>query len=472
MATAAETAVTVIRNPASGEEVGRVPRNGPAEAAEVVARAREAFPGWWQTPAARRGAIVRAGAEAVLAQRDELALQLTLEQGKPLREARIEITRFVHTIEHYAGLAKSLRGGYVPNLDQNAHGLVLKRPLGVVVAIVPWNFPTTLLGNKLGPALVCGNTIVAKPAESTPLTTLRIAEIMREAGLPDGVFQVITGKGSVLGEALVTNPDVAKVAFTGSTPVGKHVAELAARGVKRVTLELGGSDPMIVLDDADVDGAVSAASVGRFFNCGQACLAVKRLYVHERVADEFVEKLQGKVAKLTLGAGTAEGTLLGPLHSEEQRETLEEQVSATLDRGGELLRGGRRPDGDEYANGWFYEPTLILEPPHDSKLSVEEVFGPALPIWKVGGLDEALERANASQFGLGSSVWTRDLTAATVAAEQLEAGYTWINSGQVIYDELPFGGFGESGLGKEHGNEALDYYQESKAVVVKQSPRP
>jgi acyl-CoA reductase-like NAD-dependent aldehyde dehydrogenase len=340
-----------------------------------------------------------------------------------------------------------------------------------VVAIVPWNFPTTLLGNKLGPALVCGNTLVAKPAETTPLTTLRIAAIMREAGLPDRVFQVVTGKGSVLGEPLVTNPQVAKVAFTGSTPVGKRVAELAARGVKRVTLELGGSDPMIVLDDADVDGAVSAASVGRFFNCGQACLAVKRLYVHERVADEFVEKLEGKVARLKLGAGTAEGTLLGPLHSEDQRETVEEQVSATLDRGGELLKGGKRPDGDEFANGWFYEPTLILEPPHDSKLAVEEVFGPALPIWRVGGLDEAIERANASQFGLGSSIWTRDLTAATVAAERLEAGYTWINSGQIIYDELPFGGFGESGMGKEHGSEALEYYQESKAVVVKQSPR-
>jgi succinate-semialdehyde dehydrogenase/glutarate-semialdehyde dehydrogenase len=471
MATALETDVTVIRNPASGEEVGRVPQAGSAEAAEAVARAREAFPGWWQTPAARRGAIVRAGAEAVLAQRDELALQLTLEQGKPLREARIEITRFVHTVDHYAGLARSLRGAYVPNLDENTHGLVVKRPLGVVVAIVPWNFPTTLLGNKLGPALVCGNTLVAKPAETTPLTTLRIVEIMVEAGLPEGVFQVITGKGSVLGEALVTDPRVAKVAFTGSTPVGKHVAELAARGVKRVTLELGGSDPMIVLDDADVDGAVSAASVGRFFNCGQACLAVKRVYVHERIADEFVEKLEGKVARLKLGPGTAEGTMIGPLHSESQRETLEEQVSSTLARGGELLVGGKRPVGDELANGWFYEPTLILEPPHDSKVAVEEVFGPALPIWKVPGLDEAIARANASQFGLGSSIWTRDLTAATIAAERLEAGYTWINSGQIVYDELPFGGFGESGVGKEHGNEALDYYQESKAVVVKQSPR-
>jgi succinate-semialdehyde dehydrogenase/glutarate-semialdehyde dehydrogenase len=340
-----------------------------------------------------------------------------------------------------------------------------------VVAIVPWNFPTTLLGNKLGPALVCGNVVVAKPAETTPLTTLRIVEIMREHGLPKNVFQVVTGKGSVLGEALVTERRVAKVAFTGSTPVGKHVAELAARGVKRVTLELGGSDPMIVLDDADVDSAVSAASVGRFFNCGQACLAIKRLYLHEAIADEFVEKLAAKVGRLKVGAGTAEGTTIGPLHSETQRTILEDQVDSTLERGGELLTGGKRPGGDDYASGCFYEPTLILEPPHDSKMATEEVFGPALPIWRIGSLEEGVERANASDFGLGSSVWTRDLTSATIAAERLEAGYTWVNSSQIVYDELPFGGFGESGLGKEHGIEALDYYQEAKAVVVKQSPR-
>jgi acyl-CoA reductase-like NAD-dependent aldehyde dehydrogenase len=471
MATATDIDLTVIRNPATCDEVGRVPRQGADEAAEAVARAADAFPAWWETPAARRGELLHEAASAVLAARDELSSQLTLEQGKPLREARIEITRFVHTLEHYAGLAKNLRGAYVPNLDVRAHGLVVKRPLGVVVAIVPWNFPTTLLGNKLGPALVCGNVVVAKPAETTPLTTLRIAEIMVESGLPEGVFQVVTGKGSVLGEALVTDARVAKVAFTGSTPVGKRVAELAARGVKRATLELGGSDPMIVLADADVDGAVSAASVGRFFNCGQACLAVKRLYLHEAIADEFVEKLVGKVRKLRLGPGTAEGTMIGPLHSEAQRATLEDQVDSTLTAGGEVLTGGRRPDGDEYARGWFYEPTLILEPPHDSKMATEEVFGPALPIWRIDGLDEGIERANASEFGLGSSIWTRDLTAATVAAEKLEAGYTWINSSQIVYDELPFGGFGESGIGKEHGIEALDYYQETKAVVVKQSPR-
>jgi acyl-CoA reductase-like NAD-dependent aldehyde dehydrogenase len=359
----------------------------------------------------------------------------------------------------------------VPNLDVRTHGLVVKRPLGVVVAIVPWNFPTTLLGNKLGPALVCGNVVVAKPAETTPLTTLRVAEIMREHGLPEDVFQVVTGKGSVLGEALLTDPRVAKVAFTGSTPVGKRVGELAARGVKRVTLELGGSDPMIVLHDADVDGAVSAASVGRFFNCGQACLAVKRLYLHEAIADEFVEKLVVKARKLKIGPGTAEGTMIGPLHSETQRATLEDQVDSTLAAGCEVITGARRPDGEEYSGGWFYEPTLILEPPHDSKVATEEVFGPALPIWRISSLEEGIARANESEFGLGSSVWTRDLTAATVAAEKLEAGYTWINSSQIIYDELPFGGFGESGIGKEHGIEALDYYQEAKAVVVKQSPR-
>ena len=471
MATVAETDVTVIRDPATGEEVGRVPRQGAGEAAETVARAADAFESWWETPAARRGELLHQAASAALADRDELAAQLTFEQGKPLREARLEISRFVHTLEHYAGLAKNLRGGYVPNLDVRTHGLIVKRPLGVVVAIVPWNFPTTLLGNKLGPALVCGNVVVAKPAETTPLTTLRIAEIMREHGLPEDVFQVVTGKGSVLGEALVTDRRVAKVAFTGSTPVGKRVGELAARGVKRVTLELGGSDPMIVLHDADIDGAVSAASVGRFFNCGQACLAVKRLYLDEAIADEFIEKLVAKAQKLSVGPGTAEGTMIGPLHSEAQRMTLEDQLESTLARGGEVLVGGSRPDGDEYAKGWFYEPTLILEPPHDSKMATEEVFGPALPIWRISSLEEGIVRANASEFGLGSSVWTRDLTAATVAAEKLEAGYTWINSNQIIYDELPFGGFGESGIGKEHGVEALDYYQEAKAVVVKQSPR-
>jgi acyl-CoA reductase-like NAD-dependent aldehyde dehydrogenase len=467
--TVVELERTSIHDPATGEEVGTAPRAGRSEVELAVEAAANAFTSWSELPASTRGEVLRAAAERVLENLEPLALLLTREQGKPLREARLEITRFVHTLEHYAGLAKAVRGGYVPALDEGAHGLILRRPLGVVVAIVPWNFPTTLLANKLGPALVTGNTVVAKPAETTPLTTLRVASLMHEAGLPPGVFNVVTGKGSELGELLVKHPAVRKVAFTGSTPVGRQIMAMAAEGTKRLTLELGGSDPMIVCADADVDAAVSAASVGRFFNCGQACLAVKRLYVFEQVADEVVEKLLTKVRRLRIGPGTEEGVALGPLHSAEQRAAIEEQVADALDRGAELLHGGRRPSGDPYDAGFFYEPTLLLEPERDAKVATEEVFGPALPIWRVGGLDEAIELANGSIYALGSSIFTRDLDTATIAAERLEAGYTWINSPQKIYDELPFGGVGESGFGKEHGVEALDYYTELKSVVVKRT---
>ncbi|BBL79245.1 aldehyde dehydrogenase [Rubrobacter xylanophilus] len=460
-----------VVDPATGEEVDTVPVCGEPEVDAAVRNAREALSGWQQLPASKRGEILGEAARAVLAARDELAPLLTGEQGKPLREARIEIRRFVHTLEHYAGLAKNIRGGYVPDLDEGAYGLILRRPVGVVGAIVPWNFPTTLLANKLGPALVAGNAVVAKPAETTPLTTLRIAGIMHEAGLPAGVFNVVTGDGPTTGQALAGHPLVRKVAFTGSTPVGRKLAALAAGDLKRVTLELGGSDPMIVCDDANLDRAASAASVGRFFNCGQACLAVKRLYVFESVAEEFVEKLVGKVRRLRVGPGTAEGTIIGPLHTPEGRELLEGQVRDAVESGARVLAGGRRPEGEVFEKGNFYEPTLLLEPAHDSRVATEEVFGPALPIWKVADLEEAIERANGSIYGLGSSIWTADLDRATEAAERIEAGYTWINSPQIIYDELPFGGWKQSGYGKEHGMEALEYYTETKSVVVRRASR-
>ncbi|MEA2289402.1 MAG: hypothetical protein QOD55_1399 [Solirubrobacteraceae bacterium] len=460
-----------IESPASGEPVDTVPVGTPDDVDRAVRAAHDAFEDWWQTSAARRGELVHHAARHVLEHIGDLARLLTDEQGKPLREARLEIHRFVLTLEHYAGSAKNLRGGYVPDLDRDTHGLVLKRPLGVVGAIVPWNFPTTLLANKLAPALVAGNTVVAKPADSTPLTTLRIAALMHEAGIPAGVFNVVTGPGSVVGEALVTHPLVRKIGFTGSTPVGESIMALAAKGAKRLTLELGGSDPMIVCADADVDAAASAASVGRFFNCGQACLAVKRLYVYEDVADRLAEQLVAKARKLTIGPGTMQGVFLGPMHSERQRAEVEAQVADARESGGEVLIGGRRPEGELYERGWFYEPTIVLEPSHDSKMATEEVFGPALPIWRVSGLDEAIDRANASMYGLGSSIWTHDLDAATWAAERIEAGYTWINSPQRIFDELPFGGWGASGFGKEHGMEALDHYMESKAVVVRRADR-
>jgi acyl-CoA reductase-like NAD-dependent aldehyde dehydrogenase len=459
--------VLEVGDPSTGELVETVPAGTAADVDAAVQAAQTAFPQWWETPAARRGEALHQAAAHVRGHLEELTGQLTQEQGKPLREARLELARCLETLDHYAGLAKNLRGGSVPNLDEGAYGVILRRPLGVVGAIVPWNFPTTLLANKLGPALVTGNTVVAKPAETTPLTTLRLAELLHEGGIPAGVLNVVTGTGPVAGQALVRHPVVRKIAFTGSTPVGKQTMAAAAEQLKRVTLELGGSDPMIICDDADLDRAVSAASVGRFFNCGQACLATKRLFVFERVADEVIEGLVGKAARLRVGPGTAERVLMGPLHTQRQRALIEEQVADAVDRGAEVLHGAARPPGEPYDRGWFYQPTLLLEPPRDARVATEETFGPALPIWRVADLDEAIERANASPYGLGSSIWTRDLHRASLAAERLEAGYTWVNTINKVYDELPFGGVKQSGYGKEHGIEALDYYQETKSLVVR-----
>ncbi len=459
--------VLEVRDPSTGELVETVPAGTAADVDAAVRAAQAAFPQWWETPAARRGEALHQATAQVRGHLEELTGQLTQEQGKPLREARLELERCLETLDHYAGLAKNLRGGSVPNLDEGAYGVILRRPLGVVGAIVPWNFPTTLLANKLGPALVTGNTVVAKPAETTPLTTLRLAELLHEGGIPAGVLNVVTGTGPVAGAALVRHPLVRKIAFTGSTAVGKQTMAAAAEQLKRVTLELGGSDPMIICDDADLDRAVSAASVGRFFNCGQACLATKRLFVFERVADEVIEGLVGKAARLRVGPGTAERVLMGPLHTQRQRALIEEQVADAVDRGAKVLHGASRPTGEPYDRGWFYQPTLLLEPPRDARVATEETFGPALPIWRVADLDEAIERANASPYGLGSSIWTRDLHRASLAAERLEAGYTWVNTINKVYDELPFGGVKQSGYGKEHGIEALDYYQETKSLVVR-----
>ncbi|GAB4432472.1 MAG: aldehyde dehydrogenase family protein [Chloroflexi bacterium OHK40] len=456
-----------VRNPADDSLIDSVPEGGAPAVDAAVESAQRAFGAWRDTPAARRGEILAAAAHHVLQQRDELAALLTREQGKPLREAALEITRFVHTLEHYAGLAKNIRGGYVPDLDVGAYGMIVRRPLGVIAAIVPWNFPTTLLGNKLGPALICGNTLVAKPAETTPLTTLRIAALMHEAGLPKGVFNVITGSGPATGQLLATHPQVRKVAFTGSTPVGKRLAALVADDLKRMTLELGGSDPLIVCDDADLEAAASAASVGRFFNCGQACLATKRLFVFDSVADAFIAKLVAKVERLRIGPGIAERVTTGPLHTARGRALIEAQVADALASGAELLVGGRRPEGPGLDQGYFYQPTLLLEPKPTARVACEEVFGPVLPIWRVKDLDEAIARANDSPFGLGSAIWTHDLARASFAAEHLQAGYTWVNSVNRVYDELPFGGWKQSGYGKEHGSEALDFYLETKAVVMK-----
>jgi succinate-semialdehyde dehydrogenase/glutarate-semialdehyde dehydrogenase len=460
---------TAVKNPATGELVDSVPKGTVNDVRRAIDAAKGALKKWSEMAPSKRGAILLQAGHAILQQEKELATLLTREQGKPMRESILEIRRFVHTLEHYGGMAKSLRNAAVM-LDAGRHGLVLRKPLGVCGSIVPWNFPVSLMGNKLGPALLTGNTVVVKPAGTTPLTDLRCCELIdkaiQDAGGPRGVLNVVTGPGSVVGEELLVNPTVRKIGFTGATDTGRRVMQSAAQDFKHVTLELGGSDPMIVCDDADIDRAVSAASVGRFFNCGQACLAVKRLYLFDRIADTFMDKLVEKVKRISVGNGLKSGVLMGPLHTAEQRREVEEQVEDAVKRGAKVLYGAQRPKGDDYDKGFYLQPTLVADVDPASRLLLEECFGPALPIVRVKSLDQAIEQANNSIFGLGSSIWTRDINRAMAGAERIEAGYTWVNSAQIIYDELPFGGVKQSGLGKEHGEEAIEHYTDSKSVVI------
>jgi len=460
---------TAVKNPATGELVESVPRGTVNDIRRAIDAAKGALKKWSEMAPSKRGAILLQAGHAILQQEKELATLLTREQGKPMRESILEIRRFVHTLDHYGGMAKSLRNAAVM-LYAGRHGLVLRKPLGVCGSIVPWNFPVSLMGNKLGPALLTGNTVVVKPAGTTPLTDLRCCELIdkaiQDAGGPRGVLNVVTGPGSVVGEELLVNPTVRKIGFTGATDTGRRVMQSAAQDFKHVTLELGGSDPMIVCDDADLDRAVSAASVGRFFNCGQACLAVKRLYLFDRIADTFMDKLVEKVKRISVGNGLKAGVLMGPLHTAEQRREVEEQVEDAVKRGAKVLYGAQRPKGDDYDKGFYLQPTLVADVDPSSRLLQEECFGPALPIVRVKNLDQAIEQANNSIFGLGSSIWTRDINRAMAGAERIEAGYTWVNSAQIIYDELPFGGVKQSGLGKEHGEEAIEHYTDSKSVVI------
>ncbi len=456
-----------VRNPANGEVVGEIPRGASADVDAAIEAAAKALPAWAATPGVKRAQLMHAAAAKMRAAVDEIARTLSLEQGKPLFQAKLEANRVAENLEYYAGLADKLRGDYVPLDDPAKFGITLRRPVGVVVAITPWNFPLTLMANKLCPALAAGCTVVLKPASTTPLATQMAIEVINSAGFPAGVINTVHGPGGEIGDALVSHRKVAKVAFTGQTETGKQIMKLAAENVTRVTLELGGSDPLIVCDDADIRRATAAAAIGRFFNAGQACLAVKRIYLFETIAAEFMAKFTDRASKeWKLGEQFAADTKMGPLHTEGQREQVEGQVADAVKRGAKVVAGGKRPEGPEFAKGWYYPATVLTDVPEDSRLATEEVFGPAVPVFIVKDLDEAIEKANSSVYGLGSSIFTKDLAKARRAAEQIEAGYTWVNDIQVAYDQLPFGGAKQSGFGKEHGLEALDGYLEKKSVVL------
>ena len=460
-----------VVDPATEEIYDTVPAGSVGAVDLAVQAAAAAFADWSKTDAEKRAEIIRKALALVEANKDAIVETLTHEQGKPTIEAAGELQHFIHGMQYYAELATKVRGGYqeLPSTLGRAYGLLIKRPVGVVAAIVPYNFPLTLMGTKVAPALAAGNTVVVKPASSTPLSTLKIGELFHEAGLPAGVLNVVTGRGSEIGDALVTHPLVRRVAFTGETGTGRHIAAIAAPAFKRITLELGGSDPMIVCPDAELKAAIKGAVIGRYWNAGQACLAAKRLYVFDEVYDDFMSGLVTEVSRYECGTGWTKPEKpklrMGPIHTRQGRDTLAEQLDDAVGRGAKVLVGGGAP-GD-VDKGWFCQPTLVEDAPHDSRLVQEEVFGPILPVFRVHDIDEAIRLANDTRYGLGSSIWTYDARYIDKAAQEIEAGMTWVNQIHYGYDELPFGGLKESGVGKEHGPEAmLDYYFETKSVVV------
>ncbi len=465
---AAHEEIEVV-NPATEDVVDSVPSGAPEDVALAVATAKRAVAEWWRTDREKRAAHQSKAADLNHDHAKELAATLTSEQGKPVAEAMGEVTHLAHGVRYYAEAATKVRGSYqdLPATLGPAYGMVIRRPMGVCVAITPYNFPLTLLGTKVAPALASGNTVVAKPAATTPLATLEVARLFAEAGVPDGVLNVVTGRGSVIGDALVGHPDVRRVAFTGSTEVGRHVAKLAAPDLKRLSLELGGSDPVIVCADADVDAAVKAVIIGRYWNAGQACLGCKRVFVHDSVYDAFVSALVDRVGRYEPGDGTVKAEKpklrMGPIHTRAGRDELLEQIESGVSSGGELLIGGNAGGAGK---GWFLEPAVIAEPAADSRVMTEEVFGPVLPVLRFTEFDDAIARATDTPYGLGSSIWTHDARLIHRAAQEIDSGMTWVNQIHYGYDELPFGGVKASGFGKEHGLESLDSYVELKSVVV------
>jgi len=456
-----------IINPATGELIDRVPRGAEDDATLAVEAASSAFGGWASTAPQQRGRVFYRAAEIVRQRKDELAVLLTQEQGKPLFEAKNEIEGFANVLEYYCGLVGSLRGDFV-RIPQNGYAATVKKPMGVCAAIIPWNMPALIMAWKIGPALISGNTLVLKPASNTPLTNLTLASILDKAGLPAGVLNVVTGPGELAGEALVKNYKVKKISFTGEARTGKRVAELAVAGMKRVTLELGGSDPMLVCDDADLESAVTGALRGRFYNCGQACTAVKRLYVFESVAKEFIQKLEAAIRNLRVGNGMHENIDMGPLNNRRQWEYVKELTAEIKEKDeGRIITGGKIPESNVCGKGYFFEPTLVVDVARESRLLKEEVFGPVLPVVRVKDLDEAIAEANNSSYGLGASIWTKNLDRVRLGCEQLNAGIIWINQHLKVAPEVPFGGTKESGIGRENGPESLSEYLDSQTIMLK-----
>jgi succinate-semialdehyde dehydrogenase / glutarate-semialdehyde dehydrogenase len=461
--TSGRSGVLPVIDPATEEPIAEVASASPEDGLDAVAAAHQALPGWAATPPRVRGECLRRAYELMIADAEPLARLMVLENGKTLRDARAEITYAAEFFRWFAEEAVRIDGMLTTAPSGANRILVQHQPVGVAVLITPWNFPAAMATRKIGPALAAGCTVVLKPAKETPLSALAVAAILAEAGVPDGVVNVLptTSPGSMVA-AMLADPRVRKLSFTGSTEVGRKLLHTAADTVTNCSMELGGNAPFLVFADADIDAAIEGAMIAKMRNGGEACTAANRFYVHDAVADDFTAKFAARLAALNVGPGLADGTDLGPLVNADTRSKVAELVDEATRNGGRVVTGGQAPD----RRGYFYSPTVIDNVPPDASILAQEIFGPVAPIVRFTDTDQAIAAANSTEYGLVSYLYTADLRRALQVAEALEAGMIGINRGVVSDPAAPFGGVKQSGLGREGGHQGLLEFTETKYIAV------
>ncbi|ASL47377.1 Glutarate-semialdehyde dehydrogenase DavD [Burkholderia sp. AD24] len=451
-----------VKNPATGETIATVPRMGTAETRRAIDTANAAWPAWRATTAKQRAVILRKWHDLMMENADDLAKILTTEQGKPLAEAKGEIQYAASFLEWFAEEGKRVNGDTIPTPASDKRIVVTKEPIGVCAAITPWNFPAAMITRKVGPALAAGCPIIVKPAEATPLSALALAVLAERAGVPRGVFNVVTGEPKAIGAEMTGNPIVRKLSFTGSTPVGRLLMAQCAPTVKKVSLELGGNAPFIVFDDADLDAAVAGAIASKYRNSGQTCVCTNRFYVHDKVYDAFAEKLRVAVEQLKVGRGTEDGVTQGPLINEAAVLKVESHIEDALAKGARIVTGGKR-----HALGHgFFEPTVLADVTPAMKVARDETFGPLAPLFRFSSDEEVIRLANDTEFGLASYFFSRDIGRVWRVAEALEYGMVGINTGLISNEVAPFGGVKQSGLGREGSHYGIDDYVVIKYLCV------
>jgi len=451
-----------VTNPANGQVIGTIPALGRAETLEAIKAAESAQKTWAATPAKQRGQILRRWFEVMMENQDDLGRIMTAEQGKPLPEAKGEVAYGASFVEFFAEEARRIYGETIPSPWPNARIVAIKQPVGVVAAITPWNFPNAMITRKAGPALAAGCAFVVKPSEETPYSALALAELAERAGLPKGVFSVVTGHAKEIGGEMTSNPIVRALSFTGSTAVGKLLMAQCATTVKKVGLELGGNAPFIVFDDADLDAAVAGAMASKYRNAGQTCVCANRLIIQDGIYDAFAEKLAKAVATLKVGDGFGEGVTTGPLINAKAIAKVEDHIADALKKGGKVITGGKRHS----LGGSFFEPTVIRDVTADMLIAREETFGPVAPLFRFKTEEEAIHMANDTEFGLACYFYTRDIGRVWRVGEALEYGIVGINEGIISTAEAPFGGVKESGIGREGSLHGIEEYTEIKYMLM------